>query len=460
MKIKFNYTVLLFLGLLLGSCQDFVDDLDVDPNQPPSADAQNMLQGIELADAVIHEGEAARISAMWTAQFTGANQQYNSINRYDVTAGNFDNMWSTMYVDVATQSRIAAARALQEQNPRLSGILQVLEAHTLGTATSLFGDIPFSQVNDRINFPNPVYDPQVQVYAVLQQELDEAIAKINTAGGAPRDIFYQGNGPKWAAAAYTLKARYYLHTKQYDLARQAALNGISSPANDWIMPHKESDGAENFYYQFNSERVSYLTGTDSYVARLLDPGRPGGNNRNNSKTDESARFSFFFNASSTPNNPNDYQLLANSGFADPAEDFPLLTYSENQLILAEAYARTGNLTSALTALNAHRAALTSKYPAGRYDAYTLADIPGGASQANMINEILTERYVSFIGQIEPFNDLRRTNNAIGLPNKRQLPGAPTPAFPQRFLYSQSEVNSNTNTPRPLPDLFSKTTVNQ
>lgn len=463
MKRTFKYSLIFLLasGLALSSCQDFVEGLDVDPNNPVLVDAQNLLQGVELADALVHGGEAARISAMWTSQFTGSNQQYASINQYEVTAANFDNIWTTMYVDVAAQCRIGVARALEERNPALAGIFSVIEAHTLGTAASLFGDVPFRQINDRINFPNPAYDSQRQVYDDLQAQLSEAITRLDEGGGSARDLFYSGSSTSWKEAAYTLKARYYMHTRQYDLAQQNALQGISAPTNDMIMPHKEADGAENFYYQFIAERNGYLTANGSYAARLLDPARRNTvpNSRNNASTDESARFAYYFTPARAAT-PEQYGLRANSGFSDPGEDFPLLTYSENQLILAETYARAGNLSASLDALNNHRAALVVKFPTGRYDAYTLATVPGGGTQNNLIREILTERYVSFIGQIEPFNDLRRTNNLLGLPNKRQVAGQPTPPHPERFLYSQAEINTNTSLVRPIPDLFQKTPVNQ
>ncbi|WP_375434597.1 SusD/RagB family nutrient-binding outer membrane lipoprotein [uncultured Hymenobacter sp.] len=456
MKIAFKYTsaLLVSVGIALGSCQDFVNDLDVDPNNPALADAATMLQGIELADALLHEGEAARISAMWTAQFTGARDQYTSIGRYDVAASNFDNMWSNTYLEIVTQSRIAAAAALNERNPRLAGILQVLEAHAVGTTASLFGDIPFREVNDPVAFANPAYDPQQQVYEDLQQQLNAAISKLAGGGGSQRDIFYQGDGGRWTEAAYTLKARYFLHTQQYDSARRTALRGISNSGNDWLMPHKEVDGAENFYYQFNSERVGYLSATNSYAARLLDPSRQTtvSGNRNNAKTNESARFSYFFTRSPASNREN-YGLLTNSGYAEPAVAFPILTYSENQLILAETYARAGDLSTALVHLNLHRNALAVQY-GGRYDDYVLADIPGGATSTNMLKEILTERYLSFIGQIEPFNDARRTKNLINLPTFG------TQGLPQRFLYPQSELNTNSiSVPDPLPTLYSKTSIN-
>lgn len=444
------------LGLTMGACQDFVKDLDISPNSPATADALNMLQGVQLGDALVHEGDPARIASMWSNQFTGIDRQYLSVNRYIVTTSDFSNMWSTIYLDVLTQSRIAATRALEENNPLLSGIFQILEAHTMGTTASLFGDIPFRQAGDRLNFPNPAYDPQDQVYADLQLQLKSGIARLTQGGGAGnRDIFYSGNPTKWSQAAYTLRARYYMHVQKYDSARLMALQGISTPANDWVMPHREVDGAENFYYQFQSERGGDLAAYGSRAARQLDPARPTlPGNRNNAKTDETERFNYFFGPSASAN-PDEYTLPFIAGLTDPAEDFPLLTYSENQLILAEVYARQNNLTSALTALNAHRQALRLRFPGGKYDAYTLADIPGGGTSENMIREVLNERYVTFIGQIEPYTDARRTNNALGL----QLKSTTAPQLPQRFLYPQSETNTNTSVPNPLPNLFDKTRVN-
>ncbi|MBO0358709.1 SusD/RagB family nutrient-binding outer membrane lipoprotein [Hymenobacter sp. BT186] len=457
MKVIHKYLTLpvAALGLSLSACQDFVKDLDVNPNAPATADALNMLQGVELGDALVHEGDAARIASMWANTYTGVGNQYLAVNQYVAVTSDFSNLWSTIYLDVLTQSRIATQRALEENNPLLSGIFQIIEAHTMGTATSLFGDIPFRQAGDRLNYPNPVFDPQVQVYADLQKELKTAIAKIAQGGGAGnRDIFYSGNPTKWTQAAYTLRARYYLHTQQYDSARLMALQGISSPANDWLMPHREVDGAENFYYQFQNERGGYLEAFGSRAARLLDPIRRLPGNRNNTKTDETERFNYFFGNSQT-SNPDEYLLPYAIGITDPSEDFPLLTYSENQLILAEASARQNNLTAALAALNDHRQALLTKFPNGIYAPYVLSDIPGGGTRDNLILEILNERYVSFIGQIEPFNDARRTKNALGLARKSTT----APRLPQRFLYPQSEINTNTSVPNPIPSLFDNTTVN-
>jgi len=211
------------------------------------------------------------------------------------------------------------------------------------------------------------------------------------------------------------------------------------------------------YYFFFGERAGYLSATDAYAPKLLDPKQKGklAANRNNAKTDETERFNFFYTPAA-PTTPTDYSLNEGEGFSAPDAGFPLVTYSETQLILAEANLRIGaaNSADALAALNKHRAALTQQFPKGKYDPYTLLDILGGAS--GLLTEILTEKYVTLIGQIEAFNDARRTKNAIGIPVK----GSTAKTLPQRFLYPQSEINTNPNVPNPLPGLYDPTPANR
>ncbi len=93
--------------------------------------------------------------------------------------------------------------------------------------------------------------------------------------------------------------------------------------------------------------------------------------------------------------------------------------------------------------------------------FTLATIPAASSltaDQALLREILEERYVSFFGQIEGFNDMRRTQTET-LVKVPVLPNAGA-QLPQRFLYPQSEVDRNTATPSPIPGLFVKTPVNQ
>lgn len=454
MNKLFKYASVALLTLSLGGCKDFVDDLNIDPNNPATVDAPNQLQGVILANALFHEGDPARTAGVWTNQFSGSDRQYISLNNYDVNAGTFDDSWGTAYYGAITQARLMGQSAQTGLNSKLKGVAQVLEAHAAGTATALFGDVPFREVN-QVGNKNPKFDPQAQVYADLQAELDDAIKNLAGPGSIPadKDIIFGGSATKWSAVAQTLKARYFLHTKDYAGAKAAALKGINSAGNDFVMPHAEADGAYNVFSDFLTSRFGYLTAEGAYAPKLLDPAQKGrfAGNRNNAKTDETARFDYFYTEASSLT-AFDYELKTYEEFSAPDASYPLVTFTETQLVLAEANARLGTTADALVALNKHRAALEKQYAGGKYEAYTLANIVGGA--AGLLREILTEKYVTLIGQTEAFNDVRRTKNAIGIPTKT---GA---NIPQRFLYPQSEINANPNVPKPLPGLFEPTPLNK
>jgi hypothetical protein len=152
----------------------------------------------------------------------------------------------------------------------------------------------------------------------------------------------------------------------------------------------------------------------------------------------------------------------------------LVTYEENLLILAEAGARSKGFETGLGHLNTYRsymntggyinATYTRVYPP-KYLPYVEADFVAGGmvnkvsetKDLALVREILQERYVSFIGQIIGFNDIRRTaKEAQGV----KIPPVFGTVLPQRFLYAQTEVNSNTSTPKPIPNIFQFTEVNK
>jgi hypothetical protein len=147
------------------------------------------------------------------------------------------------------------------------------------------------------------------------------------------------------------------------------------------------------------------------------------------------------------------------------------------LILAEADTRVNGLTAGLTRLNNFRTYMNTGGYIGstyltagnyKYDAFVAADFAaagienGGASpiaaDRALLREIIEERYITFIGQIEGFNDLRRTFNETDI----RVPVQPNTGaqLPKRFLYPQVEVDLNTSTPNPIPSLFTATPVNQ
>lgn len=250
-------------------------------------------------------------------------------------------------------------------------------------------------------------------------------------------------GSTWKEAANTLAARYSLANGDYSAAISFANNGISARANDLTTLHGTSQENRNLYYQFIiDERQDYLVATDSHLVNLLD----GSTARALATPGDNLRFANYFlnDGSRTLINTN------SDGRFSQTSSFPLAIYYENQLILAEAKFKTNDEAGAREHLNNVRAELRSQFSS---DAVGFPD--SNASGNDLLMHILEEKYITLVGEIVTFHDLRRTRNFIGVPNKTTgSTGASD--FPQRFLYPQSEVDTNENVPSPLPEFFSTT----
>jgi hypothetical protein len=454
-----------------------------------------ILNSAQVSSILINEGNIARFGGVWSQSFTGIDRQYVSTNNYNTTSGDYDSEWDNLFQGVITQYRLTEDAAATVNNRLLLGIAQVGRAQHQGLAADLWGDVPFDEVGRDQDFPTPKFEPQIDVYTKVQTLLDSAIANLESETGASpgtKDIFYQGDADSWIAAAYTLKARFYLHTKEYENALTAAASGIASPSGSMYAPHGSTYLADfNVWYSFLTyDRPGYMNADGAFSVDLLDA--TSAIYRGNSKTNETARFIFLYFDNNNP--PDFYPGINNTGGIDPNvlsdfdwgndpsengffaanERFPIVTYQENLLIIAEANIKqlTPNLNAALDALNTFRQYLgdeSSTYIRPgylslgfEYEDYSLADFAAGgianpgslSAQDALLKEIIEERYITFIGQTEQFNDVRRTKNLLGI-----TPVTGT-KLPQRFLYPQSEIDTNPNTPKlSSGDLFTETPVN-
>lgn len=448
---------ILLLATALLSCESYVTGIDEqDPTRVTDASLQQVYIGMEVEFAGTMEGTAARLAGLWSGYFTGTDRQYIDLANYNVTAGNFDDPWGNMYTFTMAQVRIVQEKATALSNTNALGAAQVIEAYVMGNAAALWGDVPYRQAIQHETYVNPVYDPQTQV-------LDDAITLLNSAivnltantGNFPGELLGATTSAKWIAVANSLKARYLMYKKDYAGAAAAAALGVTTPADHLRILHGTSNGIDrNIYYDFMvRQRVGYMSGNNFLINMMA--------NRANANTNDLARRSVYYTGTA----PN----TATGGYFATNATFPLMTSWETLLTRAEAEATVSNSisTAALNALNAHRAIMRATYPTGTYTDYTVADFDATTGMENngsdgaivtplqaFIREVRQEKYISLYGQMEVFNEIRRTNNPFNL---APVVGA---TLPQRFLYSQNEVNSNTSAPDPIPALSEKTVLFQ
>jgi len=405
---------------------------------------------------------------MFSGQLIGYTSLYSNIYGYSLSTVESNDEWNGCYTGVLTNVRHIIEAVPDDK--LLVGIAKVVEAHAVGTLAILMGDVPYSEaVNDAVE--DPVFDSQLEVLAAVTTLLDGAISDLGSASSRPEsyDIYYDGDKDKWLAAAYTLKARYALIQSNYSAALTAANMGISSSADDMnFIPRGDaavSEGDKNLFNAILSgSRTGDLGNNGSYLLELLNDTTSA--YRGNAKTNETARHNYY--------KIDETSGEGNLGVIERFEPMPMVTYSENQLIKAEAAARTG--ADGLGHLNDYRAWLAS---GGRlnatfnsdttiqYDAYVSADFASGgmensdgvSAETALLREIIEERYVSGFGTYMPFNDHRRlrgdseTDLIVPFPLN---PGGT--AHVERIPYAQDELTSNSNMTED-PGLYAKTKVN-
>ncbi|SEA62211.1 Susd and RagB outer membrane lipoprotein [Flavobacterium gillisiae] len=453
----------LLLSLL--GCDQYLD-INEDPNVSTDVPAELLLKGMELADVQIQSGHLMRISQFWTGQMKGTVNLYGRINDYIISPEDSNDAWAFMYHGIMTQNDVIQKNS---QDELVKGIANVIEAHGIGSMASMFGDVPYSKVGVETK---AAFDGQLEVYKAAQDLLSTAITQLSSVSTTRRftnDILLGGNPIAWIQVANSLKARYYMMTRQYPEAYQSALLGVKSKANSLrfaagFAGYGTTRENSNLYNLIlTGSRSGDLTSTGSFMQNLLDVTKTS--SRNNSKTTESRR--------------RDYLIVDQTGINSTRISAvnaltPLVSYEENLLILAEAGYRTVGFNEGLIRLNALRAYLaTGTAFAGnpilalKYDAYVSTDFDAGGIEnkdnvtANkaLLREIVEEKYVSCFGTLVPFDDSRRirsTDNDIALP----IPINSGTAYPERFLIAQDEINGNEFAPSPIPGLFVKTPVNQ
>lgn len=461
-KIKYTAFVLLLVGVV--GCDSvtnsFTDGYNENPNNPTSAPADKVFTAGQVGTVVFLESHSARKGSMWAQYFSGEDRQYNSIYSYNLTASDSDSDWFMAYVRGLTNLRLAREKYQQlTETPQTKvaiAMTKVYEAMLMGQVAALWGDVPFSEASNYEETQTPAYDSQTDVYSRVQTLLDEAITTLesNTSVTGTIDVTtLDGELSKWIKVAYTLKARYLMHTGDTSGALTAAQSGIDADdgSGDVMMPHGPQQARnQNLYYAFTVvERSGYLRADRSHARQML-------NNGNNSKTDETARYEYYYT-----DDGSGASLNNTDGFAAATESFPLVTYMENQMIIAQVEASQGTATgdqNAVDALNNSRDYLDNKFGTDNYDDLVLTDFQTGGVYANTTipQHVRNWTYLGLIGQIEGFNFVRRIDyNVDGLST---VQGS---EFPQRFLYPQDERNTNSeNLPDPVPGLFEPTPVNQ
>jgi len=413
------------------SCEDYFDGVNVDPDNPIEVTPNVLLPVIQTRIAFNYWGDLSRHIGIFTQHVDGVGRQFVVYQNYGVQPNDVDNIWSTLYTGVLADNREMFKLAEEIESDNYKVISLAMEAYTLMTLTDLFGDIPYSQALQGLEVLQPQFDAQENIYADILRIIGEAqalAANPTNVGRVPGgdDLIYGGDMGQWAKFLNVLEARAHLHLADRDAS---SYNSVISALDQGGFTSRDDDARFSFgtgateaapWYQYIQQRDDCEVGAN-YVQVMADLNDP--------------RVDIY----------GYLQDLGPDTAAHPIyvinRDVPLLSFTEQEFMRAEALAQT---SGASAANDFYESGITSSMnDAGITDETAISDyiatVALSGDNTAAFEQIMTQKYIAMFSDPEAFNDWRRT----GIPNLTPNTGS---EVPRRLPYPQTEIFSNENTP--------------
>ena len=454
--VKFKFVLLAAVFLLPFTSCDDVTELNVDPNNPVEVPASNLLTQAQFQ---INNTLISRAyNSEWTMLLVQhwAQNEYAEDSRFNRDGNDFNGIWNTLYADVL--SELNAATDIVNANEGLNAsikanqlaVIEILNVYTYHALVDGFGDIPYTQALNSVEFPLPQYDSQQDVYNALFARLESAVNSIDesAASFSSGDLIYNGDAAKWKKFGNSLMLRMAMRVVDADngtatkFINQAAAGAFTSTDDNALFVFADDATLGNPVYRDASPNVG---NRDDYAVSdvLVDNLQAFGDPRlekfaNPTLTGEIIGMPVgltdgeAFALKPTTSRPSD--LVRQATF--PAV---MMDYAEVQFILAEAYQR-GILTGDAAAAYAEGIAASMNFwgidDQVAIDAYVAAN-PYDA--ANWKESLGWQKWIAFyMNGPQAWAEWRR----LDFPQLELPPAAVIDQIPTRLAYPIAEQQTN------------------
>ena len=471
MKNKIN--IFLILLLTLGfSCNDSLEDVNIDPNTFPSAgDPQILSAAIGFMGYIVETDLNYSDSFLWSQYYTwGIGVSIGNAERYVAAGGDYNGYWQRAYANSLTDLNYITKNS---SSAAYRGVANILKAYLFQGLVDHFGDIPYTEaVSGAIedgSILTPSYDSaETVVYPALVTLLDDALSDLALAEAddiGEDDFIFEGDISNWIKFANSLKLRILMRTSESSpqgAAIQALIsNGtfIESVADMPFIPYSGDSGDQNpmfataefgvgqFYFasnatlnlleSLNDPRAEVLytkatTGTAAGQLRGIDQG-----------TIDDEPFT-------APD--SDYSLASPYSYGD-SNPVILMSPWEVWFLRAEADARYGTSDNAETALTTAIDLNFSYMEVADAATYISSlNFAGATTLDAQLDIIGVQKWISLNGtqEDEGWIESRRFDRPAsrlftdGIFQTPPLSVLPNGTFPSTWLYPESERSLNPN----------------
>ncbi len=486
MKKIFIYFTAIAIICGTSSCDKGFEEVNMNPVLATGIDPVYLFSNAQFGSAIATQNYQMQIVQQINTPYTGVLEAGNHNVVYDPNSNaNYNSLYLqngpvNLLTTVIAQTQDVAARS------NLYNMSRIWKAYVFMVLVDTYGDVPYFEAGkaylNGINLPK--YDDQKLIYDDILKELAEGTKALDAAKGIESgDLFYKGNIGQWKKLGNSLLLRAAMRYSKIDVTKAKQYVTIAvDPANGGLISDNKDNALIAFNSTFNHPLANYFQGTERgnvYLGKALvdqlkatyDPrlrvisvkyATPG-NPIATAGAEDTTRISqdgmpYGYNESTVANAPGFPGKIGSAfkysqinrrtvGKIDAPEFF--ITYSQTQLLLAEAAQRTwitgDPKTLYTTGVKAHMAQMA------QYDVLaTISDSDQNAyiamnpyDPAKALEQINTQYWLSsFLNGSEAWANFRRS----GYP---ALPVNPYPGkdpsvkdFIRRLVYPVREKSVN------------------
>lgn len=418
-NIRYIFLFAGILSLAFNSCKKTFlrEELNNDPTTSINPDPKIILPTVLANLAYVYGGDIARLDALITQQVAGGGNQMLAYDMYNYSNADFDNMWNSLYTTTLNNTDKMEKYCSELNYTQYVGICKTIKAFSYSVLVDHFGDIPFSEALMAPEIFQPKFDQAQNVYDGIFVLLHQSDSLLNEPDAlrmpGADDILFNGRINNWIKFNHALRARLYMHLKQYAQAQASLVS-----ANGIDVKFKFESPASGPMRQFDDNRFGDLVYMESYLFSTM------------SNIGDSRIYAYV---------DTSYNSLG-SVFYDAAAPIYFVSAMEQKFMEAEILARDNDPTAATVLADAVQMSFDftgdTTGMAASMAAYPYQDTD---PLNDRLRAVMMQKYFAMFLQPETFADWRRT----GYPNISPNSGS---NIPRRFLYPTDETNTNSNTP--------------
>lgn len=284
--------------------------------------------------------------------------QYPGPSRYTTTQFSYDSWYVgpiqnlNKIIEVNQDPEQAESVGAYGNNDNQIAASKILRAYILNYMTDRWGYLPWTEAFQGVQGTQPAFDSQEFLYNYIFDELNDALARINTGTGPSGDVMFNGDMDKWATFANTLKLVLALRISDADadLAKtnfeSAIASGmvVSSNADNIVFTFGSDDNSDNPWEDRFESREDYIMSEtlveslrselDPRLFKYSQPSRTGSTDSPAFPGDIDEKYVGGPNGKVNGNVP-DYSFITGTVIDDQTYQIPMLTLAQVKFSLAE-----------------------------------------------------------------------------------------------------------------------------